>query len=156
MQTHYTLYIELGYHPIYPVRKVACFYCTTNKNNEKLQGIIVSGLAFYLQLWCLEKKGPVFTAIWQPLSFLVTLACSSFFLGEMIKLGRYRLCYFITSQFLIVYYIYTRTKIWRKCIFCSRSSMWLLPWCNFFDIVHLFWFNILLFHVSKTVCLFYF
>ncbi|XP_078168481.1 WAT1-related protein At5g64700-like [Carex rostrata] len=50
-------------------------------------GIIVSGLAFYLQLWCLEKKGPVFTAIWQPLSFLVTLACSSFFLGEMIKLG---------------------------------------------------------------------
>ncbi|KAJ4820901.1 WAT1-related protein [Rhynchospora pubera] len=50
-------------------------------------GILVSGLAFYLQVWVVEKKGPVFSAIWQPLSLLITLACSSFFLGEKVKLG---------------------------------------------------------------------
>ncbi|KAJ4749967.1 WAT1-related protein [Rhynchospora pubera] len=50
-------------------------------------GIIVSGVSFYMQVWCVEKKGPVFFAIWQPLCLLVTLACSSFFLGEIVKLG---------------------------------------------------------------------
>ncbi|KAJ4797108.1 WAT1-related protein [Rhynchospora pubera] len=40
-----------------------------------------------MQVWCVEKKGPVFFAIWQPLCLLVTLACSSFFLGEIVKLG---------------------------------------------------------------------
>ncbi|KAJ3702031.1 hypothetical protein LUZ61_005736 [Rhynchospora tenuis] len=50
-------------------------------------GILVSGLALYLQVWVVEKKGPVFSAIWQPLSLLITLTCSSFFLGENIKLG---------------------------------------------------------------------
>ncbi|KAJ1687748.1 hypothetical protein LUZ63_019138 [Rhynchospora breviuscula] len=50
-------------------------------------GIVVSGLGFYLQVWVIEKKGPVFIAIWQPLALLITLACSSFFLGEKINLG---------------------------------------------------------------------
>ncbi|KAJ3702030.1 hypothetical protein LUZ61_005735 [Rhynchospora tenuis] len=50
-------------------------------------GTIVSGVGFYMQVWCIEKKGPVFFAIWQPLSLLITLACSSFFLGEIVKLG---------------------------------------------------------------------
>ncbi|KAJ3671405.1 hypothetical protein LUZ60_007484 [Juncus effusus] len=50
-------------------------------------GIFASGLAFYLMAWCIEQKGPVFVAIWQPLSLLMTLASSSFFLGENIDLG---------------------------------------------------------------------
>ncbi|XP_078170539.1 WAT1-related protein At5g64700-like [Carex rostrata] len=50
-------------------------------------GLFVSGISFYLQAWCIEKKGAVFLAVWQPLSLLTTLVCSSFFLGETINLG---------------------------------------------------------------------
>ncbi|KAJ1686217.1 hypothetical protein LUZ63_017607 [Rhynchospora breviuscula] len=50
-------------------------------------GIFASGISFYLQAWCIERKGAVFVAVWQPLSLLTTLACSSFFLGETISLG---------------------------------------------------------------------
>ncbi|GJN36366.1 hypothetical protein PR202_gb25216 [Eleusine coracana subsp. coracana] len=32
-------------------------------------------------------KGPVFLAIWNPLCFVITIFCSSFFLGEIVHLG---------------------------------------------------------------------
>ncbi|KAL6871569.1 hypothetical protein ACP4OV_014398 [Aristida adscensionis] len=50
-------------------------------------GFLVSGAAYYLQAWCMEMKGPVFAAIWFPLCFILTIFCSSFFLGEIIHLG---------------------------------------------------------------------
>ncbi|KAF8692766.1 hypothetical protein HU200_039405 [Digitaria exilis] len=50
-------------------------------------GFVVSGLSNYLQVWCMEMKGPVFLAIWFPLGFVFTMFCSSFFLGEVIHLG---------------------------------------------------------------------
>ncbi|KAF8652621.1 hypothetical protein HU200_062710 [Digitaria exilis] len=50
-------------------------------------GFVVSGLLNYLQVWCMEMKGPVFLVIWFPLGFVFTMFCSSFFLGEVIHLG---------------------------------------------------------------------
>ncbi|TVU25964.1 hypothetical protein EJB05_28487, partial [Eragrostis curvula] len=50
-------------------------------------GFVVSGISYYLQVWCVEMKGPVFLAIWTPLSFVFTIFCSSFFLGEIVHLG---------------------------------------------------------------------
>ncbi|THU53892.1 hypothetical protein C4D60_Mb10t19170 [Musa balbisiana] len=50
-------------------------------------GFIVTGVSFYLQSWCVEKKGPVFVAIFTPLSLVFTMICSTIFLGEMITLG---------------------------------------------------------------------
>jgi hypothetical protein len=47
------------------------------------------GVAYYLQAWCVEMKGPVFLAAWTPLCFIFTIFCSSFFLGEIVHLGRY-------------------------------------------------------------------
>ncbi|CAL9762414.1 unnamed protein product [Musa acuminata subsp. burmannicoides] len=44
-------------------------------------------VAFYIQTWCVEKKGPVFLAVFTPLSLVFTIICSSIFLGEMISLG---------------------------------------------------------------------
>ncbi|CAL9183285.1 unnamed protein product [Musa hybrid cultivar] len=44
-------------------------------------------VAFYIQTWCIEKKGPVFLAVFTPLSLVFTIICSSIFLGEMISLG---------------------------------------------------------------------
>ncbi|XP_065010332.1 WAT1-related protein At5g64700-like [Musa acuminata AAA Group] len=50
-------------------------------------GFMVTGVAFYIQTWCIEKKGPVFLAVFTPLSLVFTIICSSIFLGEMISLG---------------------------------------------------------------------
>jgi hypothetical protein len=37
--------------------------------------------------WCVGMKGPVFLAMWNPLSLLLTILCSSL-LGETVHLGR--------------------------------------------------------------------
>ncbi|KAK3137756.1 hypothetical protein QOZ80_5BG0456790 [Eleusine coracana subsp. coracana] len=50
-------------------------------------GFVVTGVSYYLQAWCMQMKGPVFLAIWNPLCFVITIFCSSFFLGEIVHLG---------------------------------------------------------------------
>ncbi|TVU18385.1 hypothetical protein EJB05_34480 [Eragrostis curvula] len=50
-------------------------------------GFVVTGVSFYLQAWCIEKRGPVFLAMSNPLGLLLTIFCSSFFLGEVVHLG---------------------------------------------------------------------
>ncbi|KAG6468809.1 hypothetical protein ZIOFF_073502 [Zingiber officinale] len=58
-----------------------------NNRNFVCQGFVVTGLNIYLQSFCIEKKGPVFTAMFTPLALVFTLICSTIFLGEMIYLG---------------------------------------------------------------------
>ncbi|RLN29369.1 hypothetical protein C2845_PM05G09960 [Panicum miliaceum] len=53
-----------------------------------IKGFVVTGVTYYLQAWCVELKGPVFLAVWTPLCFVFTVFCSSFFLGEIVHLGR--------------------------------------------------------------------
>lgn len=50
-------------------------------------GFVVTGVSFYLQAWCIEKRGPVFLAMSNPLGLLLTIFCSSSFLGEVVHLG---------------------------------------------------------------------
>ncbi|PVH63808.1 hypothetical protein PAHAL_2G111200 [Panicum hallii] len=50
-------------------------------------GFVVAGVCSYLQVWCMEMKGPVFLAMWFPLCSVLTIFCSSFFLGEIVQLG---------------------------------------------------------------------
>ncbi|KAL6880534.1 hypothetical protein ACP4OV_012099 [Aristida adscensionis] len=47
---------------------------------------IVTGVSLYLQTWCVDMKGPVFLAMWNPLSLLLTVLCSSL-MGEVTHLG---------------------------------------------------------------------
>lgn len=49
-------------------------------------GIIVTGVSFYLQSWCIKKRGPVFLAMSTPLTLMITIAISLFILGERINL----------------------------------------------------------------------
>ncbi|CAL4896139.1 unnamed protein product [Urochloa decumbens] len=51
-------------------------------------GIVGTGVCLYLQTWCVGMKGPVFLAMWNPLSLLLTVLCSSL-LGETVHLGRW-------------------------------------------------------------------
>ncbi|KAF8667106.1 hypothetical protein HU200_053290 [Digitaria exilis] len=49
-------------------------------------GIVGTGVCVYLQTWCVDMKGPVFLAMWNPLYLLLVLFCSSL-LGETVRLG---------------------------------------------------------------------
>jgi multidrug transporter EmrE-like cation transporter len=53
-----------------------------------LQGVMVTGVSYYLQALCVQMRGPMFFAAWTPLCFVFTIFCSSFFLGEIVHLGR--------------------------------------------------------------------
>ncbi|KAJ3682478.1 hypothetical protein LUZ60_015051 [Juncus effusus] len=50
-------------------------------------GICTIGLVWYLQAWCIQKKGPVFVAMSNPLTIIFTVFFALFFLGETIQLG---------------------------------------------------------------------
>ncbi|KAL5222596.1 hypothetical protein ABZP36_027309 [Zizania latifolia] len=52
-------------------------------------GVLVSGVAYYMQVWVIDKSGPVFLAMTMPITLLVTLMLSSLVLGEAVTLGRY-------------------------------------------------------------------
>uniref|UniRef100_A0A0D3HHW3 WAT1-related protein n=1 Tax=Oryza barthii TaxID=65489 RepID=A0A0D3HHW3_9ORYZ len=69
-------------------------------------GVMVMGVSYYLQTWCLEMRGPMFFASWTPLCFVFTIFCSSFFLGEIVHLGS------ILGGILLVGSLYT--MLWGK------------------------------------------
>ncbi|XP_062187651.1 WAT1-related protein At5g64700-like isoform X2 [Phragmites australis] len=50
-------------------------------------GIVVAAISYYLQIWVIEKKGPVFLSMSMPLSLIFTMAIASFLLGEDVSLG---------------------------------------------------------------------
>ncbi|XP_020260106.1 WAT1-related protein At5g64700-like isoform X2 [Asparagus officinalis] len=50
-------------------------------------GVMMGGLVLYLHTWCIHKKGPVFVVMFTPLSLVITIAASSFLLGEVTNLG---------------------------------------------------------------------
>lgn len=52
------------------------------------QGVIVTGITYWLQVWAVEKKGPVFTAMFTPLGLVVTAAFSAFLWKETLYWGR--------------------------------------------------------------------
>ncbi|WVZ66128.1 hypothetical protein U9M48_015400 [Paspalum notatum var. saurae] len=51
-------------------------------------GIVVAAISYYLQIWVIEKRGPVFLSMSMPLSLVFTMAIASFLLGEDVSLGR--------------------------------------------------------------------
>ncbi|KAL4182702.1 hypothetical protein AMTRI_Chr11g94470 [Amborella trichopoda] len=50
-------------------------------------GIVVTGISFWLQVWCIEKKGPVFMAMFTPLALLITAIFSTIVWSQLIYLG---------------------------------------------------------------------
>ncbi|KAG6423993.1 hypothetical protein SASPL_114402 [Salvia splendens] len=51
------------------------------------QGVVISGVVTYVQLWCMEAKGPVFVTLFNPLSTLLVALLSYFVLGENLYVG---------------------------------------------------------------------
>jgi len=52
-----------------------------------MQGFIASGVAFAVQIWCIDRGGPVFVAVYQPVQTLVVAIMASLTLGEKFYLG---------------------------------------------------------------------
>ncbi|XP_042034836.1 WAT1-related protein At1g43650-like [Salvia splendens] len=50
-------------------------------------GVIVTGLSYWLQAWVIEKKGPVFSAIFGPLALVIAAIFSAIFLNETLYMG---------------------------------------------------------------------
>lgn len=50
-------------------------------------GLVASGIAFAVQIWCIDRGGPVFVAVYQPVQTLVVAIVASMALGEQFYLG---------------------------------------------------------------------
>ncbi|XP_043712891.1 protein WALLS ARE THIN 1-like [Telopea speciosissima] len=50
-------------------------------------GVVASGIAFAVQIWCIDRGGPVFVAVYQPVQTLVVAIMASITLGEEFYLG---------------------------------------------------------------------
>ena len=48
----------------------------------------MSGLVVYIQLWCIEQKGPVFITVFNPVSTVLVAVVAYFVLGEKLYTGR--------------------------------------------------------------------
>lgn len=67
----------------------------------KMQGVVASGIAFAVQIWCIDRGGPVFVAVYQPVQTLVVAIMASIALGEEFYLGGWVLL-FIYNYVLII------------------------------------------------------
>lgn len=52
-------------------------------------GLVASGVAFAVQTWCIDRGGPVFVAVYQPVQTLLVAVMASVLLGERFYLGGY-------------------------------------------------------------------
>ncbi|XP_058077962.1 WAT1-related protein At4g08300-like isoform X5 [Magnolia sinica] len=62
-------------------------YCISASLWFLMQGVVVSGLIFYIQLWCTKEKGPVFITTFNPLAALLIALLAYFALGEKLHMG---------------------------------------------------------------------
>ncbi|KAH8509064.1 hypothetical protein H0E87_010998 [Populus deltoides] len=51
-------------------------------------GIVVTGITYWLQIWTIEKKGPVFTSMFTPFALIITAIFSAFLWKETFNWGR--------------------------------------------------------------------
>jgi drug/metabolite transporter (DMT)-like permease len=54
-----------------------------------MQGFVASGIAFSVQIWCIDRGGPVFVAVYQPVQTIAVAVMASIILGEQFYLGGY-------------------------------------------------------------------
>ncbi|KAJ4971998.1 hypothetical protein NE237_005097 [Protea cynaroides] len=69
-------------------------------------GVVNSGFVSYLQTWCIGKKGPVFSAMFTPLSLLIVGIFSAIFFAKQLHLGS------LIGAFFTVVGLYT--VLWGK------------------------------------------
>ncbi|XP_057795545.1 WAT1-related protein At1g43650-like isoform X2 [Salvia miltiorrhiza] len=71
-------------------------------------GVIVTGMSIWLQAWVIEKKGPVFAAIFDPLGLLIAAILSAIFLNETLHWGSVLGCGLIVAG--LYYFLWGRNQ----------------------------------------------
>lgn len=64
----------------------------------KLQGVVCSGMAYYVQGVVIRERGPVFVTSFSPLCMIITAALGAIVLAEQVHLGRYILVIIVTPK----------------------------------------------------------
>ena len=57
---------------------------------EMFQGIVSSGIAYYVQGLVMKTRGPVFVTAFNPLCMVIVAALGTLILAEQLHLGRYK------------------------------------------------------------------
>ncbi|XP_074271889.1 WAT1-related protein At4g30420-like [Silene latifolia] len=60
-----------------PLELSSCFF----------SGIVGSGVTFFIQAWCISKKGPFFSSMFTPLATIITTVLACIFLHEQLYIG---------------------------------------------------------------------
>lgn len=50
-------------------------------------GVFIGGVSYWLQIWCIEKKGPVYVAMFSPLSVIITAILAALLWAELLYFG---------------------------------------------------------------------
>lgn len=82
---------------VYGVRTRICdglyifklFHLTLKKRILTMQGLICSGVAYYVSGVIMKDKGPVFVTSFNPLNMVIVAGMSSFILAEQLNVGKY-------------------------------------------------------------------
>ena len=64
----------------------------------RMQGFVASGISFSVHIWCIDRGGPVFVVVYQPVQTIVVAVMASIILGEQFYLGGY-----ISYTFIFIY-----------------------------------------------------
>uniref|UniRef100_A0ABL6UC76 WAT1-related protein n=1 Tax=Cannabis sativa TaxID=3483 RepID=A0ABL6UC76_CANSA len=78
-------------------------------------GIVVTGITYWIQVWAIEKKGPVFTSLFTPLALIITAIISAFIWKETFYWGRSK--HFHTTNLIIILYISFSKEVRKKSLF---------------------------------------
>lgn len=60
----------------------------TTVSSRTLQGVVCSGVAYYVQGIVMKERGPVYVTAFNPLCMIITAVLGSIILAEEITLGR--------------------------------------------------------------------
>ncbi|CAN0892185.1 WAT1-related protein At1g43650 [Linum grandiflorum] len=63
------------------------FSCIQSAVAAAVMGVMVTALTYWLRLWAIQRKGPVFTAIFTPLALIITAIFSSLVWHEVLYVG---------------------------------------------------------------------
>ncbi|TVU42706.1 hypothetical protein EJB05_09127, partial [Eragrostis curvula] len=69
-------------------------------------GVVATGLAWSLKIWCINKGGPLFVAVFQPLQSVMVAIMAAIFLGDQLYTGG------VTGAVIIVFGLYC--VLWAK------------------------------------------
>ncbi|XP_022970063.1 WAT1-related protein At1g43650-like [Cucurbita maxima] len=65
-------------------------------------GIVISGVGYFLQTWCISRNGPVFTSMFSPLMLIFVAIFSAFVFSERLHVGSLVGAFFIVLGLYLV------------------------------------------------------